>query len=865
LGFSQKTGIFSTIHSSHWKGETMKRLLSILTIAAFVATPSISIAQDSELALEEVVVTATKKEENVQDIAQTVNAVSGSTLDNYQIRDLSELAQVVSGVEFTQIDPRRSTIIMRGQKMDPDGGNDQPIQGYVDEVPLRAGEMFLQMYDTERVEILKGAQGTLQGVVSTGGALHIYTRSAQVGSGERNGYVKTTWADNMTSILEAASDLHFSDTLSMRVAGVMNNNDGKEVRNIRTAVNESHTYDSGRMSLSWEPTDALSVRFKYQNMEVNSIYPQPVAGSNGTFPFDAFKFVTGFSNPYFPPVTVDYAGAANAWVSTIGALAGAAAAGQLAFLHRPSYSDIPAEGLKPEDGVALHYQNPRQNTSAEVHNLMIDYDMGSHALAIRWSDSQSDAMGLIDRDYAGAYTYGYPQEVRTLTGIETFEMRISNQDSDKLEYTIGFFSRDSQTFTDADLDVSMDNYEVAPHIFKPLVGFEYKTPNQACLAEKASPGLFASKPVVTTCMGIPVNNRTEAYFANFKYNIADSAFIQLGLREQEMVGYRAQNLYLPVTALVTAASGGGMTIPRIPLAFQNSNNDSTTGSLKMGYYLSDDVLIYVARESGFRSPGATIAPTAINPALLPFAEEESDMTEFGMKGIFMDGRLRLNAAYYDYAIDGYQTKWDNVSARTYTAAGPDVVKQVMGGIFNNNNASITGVDVEYAYVVNSDLTLGGSYTSTDSEYEAGSVGYANNPLYTGMMAATRDVSGQRVNDDAERSMTFYLDHTVPAYWGGERYTRYNVSWRDERTSAINPELKIKELVLANLIVGWKSSDGVWDASFFVKNITNDVDLSHIQAYYSDYHLPGGGSLPSKFYAANTNMGRQLGAQLVYNF
>ena len=89
----------------------MKRLLSILTIAAFVATPSISIAQDSELALEEVVVTATKKEENVQDIAQTINAVSGSKLDNYQIRDLSELSQVVSGVEFTQIDPRRSTII----------------------------------------------------------------------------------------------------------------------------------------------------------------------------------------------------------------------------------------------------------------------------------------------------------------------------------------------------------------------------------------------------------------------------------------------------------------------------------------------------------------------------------------------------------------------------------------------------------------------------------------------------------------------------------------------------------------------------------------------------------------------------------
>ena len=99
----------------------MKRLLSVLTIIAFTAIPTSTFAQDSALVLEEVVVTATKKEENVQDIAQTVNAVTGSTLDDYQIRDLSELAQIVSGVEFTQIDPRRAKIMIRGQTLDPDG------------------------------------------------------------------------------------------------------------------------------------------------------------------------------------------------------------------------------------------------------------------------------------------------------------------------------------------------------------------------------------------------------------------------------------------------------------------------------------------------------------------------------------------------------------------------------------------------------------------------------------------------------------------------------------------------------------------------------------------------------------------------
>ena len=827
----------------------MKRLLSLLTIVTFVAIPNVSFAQDSNLVLEEVVVTATKKEENVQDIAQTVNALSGSTLDDYQIRDLSELAQLVSGVEFTQIDPRRSTIIMRGQRLDPDGGNDQPIQGYIDEMPVRAQDLFYQMYDTERVEILKGSQGTLQGVVSSAGAVQIYTRDAQIGGDESNGYIKTTWADNMTSIIEAASDLHISDTLSLRFAGVKNSNDGNEIRNIRTHVNESHNLESGRISLSWQPSDDLSVRFKYQNTENNQIYPQPVAGSNGT--------------PSYEQVVNGYV-AGIALYEKLG-FAPAGSAAQLSYLNRPTYGDIPAGGLKPEDGVALHFQDPRQNNSATLHNLMIDYDMGSHALALRFSDSQNDAMGLIDRDYAGAYVYGYPQEVRTNSGIQTFEARISNQDSDKLEYTLGFFSRDSQTFTTADLDRSFSITEVAPHIYKPAVGFTHNTPNNACNDARANPGKFAATSIVLTCMGIPVDNKTEAYFANFKYNLSDKTFVQFGFREQEIVGYRAQNLYLPLTALLTQASGGGMTIPRIAAADQNSNVDSTTGSFKIGHYINEDMLLYVSTESGFRSPGITVSPIAVNPSVLTFVEEESDMTEIGMKGTFMDGRLRFNAAYYDYTIDNFQSKWDNVSAREYTAAGPGNVTQVQGGIFTNNDATLSGIDLEYAYVVSEGLVLGGSYTATDSEYAAGSIGYANNPAYAGFAVATQDVSGTPVSDAAESSLNFYLDSTTASYWGGERYTRYNVSWRDERTSAINPDIKIKALYLANIIVGWRSADQVWDASFFVKNITDDVALSNIQGYYSDYALPGGSGLASKFYAGNTNMGRQMGAQIVYNF
>ena len=843
----------------------MRKLLSILMLLP-VGFISSSLHAQNELVLEEVVVTATKKEENVQTIAETVNAVSGSDIDDYQIRELGELAQLVSGVEFTQIDPRRSTITIRGQKLDPDTGTDQPIQAYIDETPVRPQVAFYQMFDTERVEILKGAQGTLQGVVSTGGALQIYTRDAEIGSDSRNGYLKTSFADNATQILEFASDLGISDTMALRFAAVTNENAGNEVKNIRNGQTEDHSYDAFRLSLNWEPSDNLSLRLKFQNMESTSIAPRAVAGSSGPITLDMAGYVNPLAAGALGPAQTysDYAAFVGGYLSTIGLLAGPAAAGQLALLNRPVYNDIDGS-LHPKDATALHMQRAYQNNSGEILNLMIDYDMGSHLFSLRVSDYENDTLGLIDRDYAGAFVYGYPQEVRTNAGIETFEARISNQDSDKFEYTLGVFSRDSETFTHADLDRSYSITEVAPLMFKPTVPFQYKTPFNACQAAVNDGSTFATQSVVLACSDYTVNNKTEAVFANFKYNVSDQTFVQFGVREQEISAYASNYFFLPLTALVGPADGGGGSFELIPAALQQVDNESTTGSFKIGHFVDDDVMVYFSLQQGFRGAGRTLANTPISPALIPFVEEETDMTEVGMKGTFMDGRLRLNFAYFDYSFDNFQRKWDDVTARTYGPTGPGATAQVQGGIINNNNASLSGMDLEYKYIVNENLVLGGSITSSESEFDGGSIGYANDPTYTGMTAATKDVSGNPINDAVETSWTFYLDHTVPSFAGGERYTRYNINYRGERDNGVNPDLKIGELYLANLYFGWRSGDGQWDANVFVKNVLDDVDLAFMSNYFTDYSMPGGNGIPSKFYEAVTNRGRQIGFQLTYNF
>ena len=118
-------------------------------------------------------------------------------------------------------------------------------------MPVRPQVAFYQMYDTERVEILKGAQKrNTSRCCEYWWCLTIYTRDAEIGSDARNGYLKTSFADNNTSILEYASDVGISDTMALRFAAVTNDTGGNEVRNIRNGQEEDHEYDSFRISLN---------------------------------------------------------------------------------------------------------------------------------------------------------------------------------------------------------------------------------------------------------------------------------------------------------------------------------------------------------------------------------------------------------------------------------------------------------------------------------------------------------------------------------------------------------------------------------------------------------------------------------------
>jgi iron complex outermembrane receptor protein len=169
--------------------------------------------------LEEVIVTAEKRAENVQDIAATVNVVSGQDLEKFQTFDFSAIQQQTAGLTLASPNARNNIIAMRGVSVDPESGTSTAVDTYWNDAIVRPDLAFTQLYDLERIEILRGPQGTLQGRTSPAGAIAIITKRANVDEAE--GFVQLSGSNNDGLNTQVAYGAPLIDgTLGVRIAGV---------------------------------------------------------------------------------------------------------------------------------------------------------------------------------------------------------------------------------------------------------------------------------------------------------------------------------------------------------------------------------------------------------------------------------------------------------------------------------------------------------------------------------------------------------------------------------------------------------------------------------------------------------------------
>src|SRR5271170_4902801 len=296
----------------HWErieSASRKRLITRVAAAAIAAVlvtsfalkvnaESAGTAENAGASVEEIVVTASKRVSTLQDTPISISAVTGDSLQEHGVASLASLAQGTPGVSLKSEGPSQTEIEMRG--MTSSGGNSATVGFYLDDIPL-AGPASAQnghvvidpdLYDLNRVEILRGPQGTLFGSGSMGGTVRLITNQPNLSKFESTVQSVLSGTDgggfNHKDSLMVNIPL-IDDTLALRLVGTENhtsgwidrivanpfpvvggNPEGTERGNVQDAPIEkqypgSNAYQTYAMraTLLWKPTENLSVTPSY--------------------------------------------------------------------------------------------------------------------------------------------------------------------------------------------------------------------------------------------------------------------------------------------------------------------------------------------------------------------------------------------------------------------------------------------------------------------------------------------------------------------------------------------------------------------------------------------------------------------------
>jgi iron complex outermembrane recepter protein len=238
-------------------------LLALAPLRAGLCQEQPALAEGSP-ALQQVVVTAQKRAQNLEDVGTSITAFSGAQLEQLGLRDVTDIANQTPSLQFNQYGETITVYNLRGvSQNDFTDHQEAPVAVYVDDAYVASmGALSGTMYDLERVEVLRGPQGTLFGRNATGGLIHYISNAPRF---DQEGNLEVS-AGNFGEInSQGVVNVPFSDSVAARLSFATDHHDGYIHNLIGPDVNDQNQY-AARLQVLWRPSENGEVTFKLHGL-----------------------------------------------------------------------------------------------------------------------------------------------------------------------------------------------------------------------------------------------------------------------------------------------------------------------------------------------------------------------------------------------------------------------------------------------------------------------------------------------------------------------------------------------------------------------------------------------------------------------
>ena len=775
-----------------------------------------SFAQDtlkSSITLEEVIVTAQKREQSLKDVPVSIEVLSGDFIESLAVANGFDLLQYLPGFgvdDNTEI--RTQTLKTRGigtftNSIGLQSSNLIAIDG---EILPRQSMLNIGVDDTERVEALRGPQGTLFGQNTSTGLIHYVTKKPSLEG--VSGRVKAQFTQDSGREVSGVLNLPINDKWATRFNAkyseidgwIRNTQPGEEDNDIGADENfglrAQALYDSG------EKLDAV-FRIDYSERETNCC---------------SFTRI-GNINPNFGPPAI---------------LIGDDGVG------RPSrFNLIDPEPNFDTFGAPATSRNAEANFG-EIDNLGISTEVNyaiSDNLNLSYNGSYRD---FELRNSSSFFTVNFPVERSAFGGTEGVEViqqevRLTSSGNERLNWVVGLFYHD----TDGERTETRDGCIAGRGgIIEggALVG---------CVSPQSRNAFFNSGGTDRSILDpdrllIRGNFTTEfentAVFGQLDYNITDRLQATLGgrfLRESSGATFDRLNLGIPDTGtglesfdevLALSANDPSLVTGGTPLTEASNSDTDFTYKAVLGYDFTDNVRGYTSYSTGYKGASYFVT-TNTNPdeaANFPVDPEQSTNFEIGLRTKLFNNRLLFNATYFDLSVEDYQI-------RGFILADAES-GQVRAEFVNADEVRSTGVELDFIYQLSESIKLTGSYANFDANFEDFADAPANCPLVGGVVGGTLvdrcstlggrnrqviDLTGLPIPNNSEEQFVGTVQYATDLFGWDSRFTalwRYN----DEATRNTN------EIAFNG---SSNPSNGIWDLTmgFSKDNIRVNVFVKNL--------------------------------------